>query len=90
MSLLQAVLGFTVLAALVTVTPGLDTALVLRSTLTAGRRAGLVTALGISSGLLLWGAAAALGGALLLATSRLAYSVVSFAGARTWCSSGSA
>lgn len=81
MNLVQALLGFGVLAALITVTPGLDVALVLRSTLSQGRRSGAFAALGICSGLLVWGSAAALGGALLLATSQLAYTVVSLLGA---------
>ena len=47
--------------ALITVTPGADTAVVVRSALAGGARRGVATALGSASGLLVWGAATALG-----------------------------
>ena len=54
-------LPFLAVVGIITITPGPDTALVLRNTLTGGARAGLLTALGCSTGLLVWGTAAALG-----------------------------
>lgn len=77
----QAVLSFAVVAGLLTIIPGLDTTLVLRSTLRHGRQAGYATALGIGTGSLLWGAAAAAGAAALLAVSRFAYQLITIAGA---------
>ena len=76
-----AVLTFGVLAAALTVTPGLDTALVLRAALTRNRREAAATALGIVSGLFVWGAAAAAGVSALLTASDLAYDVLRYAGA---------
>jgi len=76
-----AVLGFSVVALALTLTPGLDTALVLRAALTRGRREAAATAVGIVSGLLVWGAAAAVGISALLTASQLAYDVLRYAGA---------
>jgi threonine/homoserine/homoserine lactone efflux protein len=73
--------SFAVVAGLVTIIPGLDTALVVRTTVTQGRRRGFAAALGINTGVLVWGAAAAVGVSALLAASQLAYDVVRAAGA---------
>jgi threonine/homoserine/homoserine lactone efflux protein len=73
--------SFAVVAGLVTIIPGLDTALVVRTTVTQGRRQGFAAALGINTGVLVWGAAAAVGISALLAASQLAYDVVRAAGA---------
>jgi threonine/homoserine/homoserine lactone efflux protein len=72
---------FFLVAALLTVTPGADTAVVLRSALTGGRRAAWRTTLGVCSGLLAWGVAAALGISALLTASRTAFDVLRLAGA---------
>ncbi|WP_104139535.1 LysE family translocator [Cryobacterium sp. Y62] len=80
MTISQAVLGFATVAAILTVIPGLDTTLVLRSALVRGRRQAVVTAFGIATGALIWGAAAALGAAALLAASHLAYQMVTIGG----------
>jgi threonine/homoserine/homoserine lactone efflux protein len=76
-----AVLGFAVVAAALTVTPGLDTALVLRATLTRSRGEAAATGAGIVAGLFVWGAAAAVGISALLTASQLAYDVLRYAGA---------
>ena len=81
MTLGTAVLTFAVLAGALTVTPGLDTALVLRAALTRPRREAAATAAGIVTGLFVWGAAAAAGVSALLAASDLAYDVLRYAGA---------
>ena len=73
--------SFAVVAGLVTLIPGLDTALVLRSALVQGRRHAFATALGITTGALIWGAAAAVGISALLTTSRDAFTAVRIAGA---------
>jgi threonine/homoserine/homoserine lactone efflux protein len=80
-SLGTAVLTFAVVAAVLTITPGLDTALVLRSALTGRRREAVATAGGIVTGLFVWGAAAAGGVSALLTASEVGYDVLRFAGA---------
>ena len=55
MTVTQALISFALVAGLVTITPGLDTAMVLRSALRGGRRAGLLTTLGVNAGVLCWG-----------------------------------
>lgn len=77
----EAVLGFALVAALLTLVPGLDTALVLRTSLTGTRRRAFATAAGIQAGCLAWGAAAALGATAVLAASATAYRVMTLLGA---------
>lgn len=79
--MLSACLAFAAVAALITITPGLDTMLVLRTTVADGRRTGLLAAAGIATGLLCWGAASAAGLTALLAASRFAFDVLRVAGA---------
>ena len=81
MTISQAVLGFAAVAAILTIIPGLDTTLVLRSALVRGRRQAVAPAFGVATGALIWGAAAALGAAALLAASHLAYQLVTIGGA---------
>ncbi|HEY0295411.1 MAG TPA: LysE family translocator [Bordetella sp.] len=76
-----ALLAFSIAAALLTLTPGLDTALVLRTAAGAGGRQALMAGLGICLGCLAWGAVVALGLGSLLAVSSLAYDVLRYAGA---------
>ena len=64
-----------------TLTPGFDTALVLRSAVAQGAKRSSVTALGVTLGCLVWGVAVGLGlGALLLA-SEMAYNLLKWLGA---------
>ncbi|GID15902.1 LysE family translocator [Actinocatenispora rupis] len=81
MTVLSAVGSFAVVAGLLTLTPGLDTALVLRAALREGRARAFATALGVGTGALLWGVAAAVGVSALLTASHLAYLVLRYAGA---------
>ena len=81
MTEISALASFAVIAGLMTLVPGLDTALVVRTAVVAGRRAGFATALGINTGVLIWAVAAAAGVSALLAASRLAYDGVRLAGA---------
>ena len=80
MTLAQSLLGFTLLAAVVAVTPGLDTVLVLRQALRSGRRSAFAAATGICLGALVWGIAAAAGVAALFVASQVAYAVLRWAG----------
>lgn len=86
----SALVGFALVAGLLTITPGLDTALVLRAALTSQRRHAYATAAGICAGLLVWGGAAAVGVSALLTASRLAYDGVRVVGAAymTWLGVG--
>jgi threonine/homoserine/homoserine lactone efflux protein len=74
-------LGFLAVSALVIVTPGQDTALTIRSTLVGGRRAGLMTAAGVSAGQAIWTLAASAGITALLVASEPAFLAVKLAGA---------
>jgi threonine/homoserine/homoserine lactone efflux protein len=80
-TLTAALLGFAAVAALMTLIPGIDTALVLRTSITHSRGAGFATALGIQTGVLFWGAAAGVGATAVLAASVTAYKVMTLAGA---------
>ncbi|MEU7025610.1 LysE family translocator [Streptomyces sp. NPDC046275] len=67
--------------ALLTMVPGPDMAVVTRRAVAAGRRDGLLTVAGITSGLLVWGVLSVAGLAAVLAASATAYTVVKLAGA---------
>ncbi len=81
MSVEQALLGFTAVAVLLTIMPGLDSAMVLRSAISQGPRHAVATGLGINTGAFLWGAAAAVGISALLTASEAAYTALKLAGA---------
>jgi len=81
MTITSALLSFAVVAALLTITPGLDTALVLRSALIQGKRLAIATSLGIISGAFVWGVAAAVGLAALLRASEMAFQILKWIGA---------
>ncbi|WP_137806433.1 LysE family translocator [Pseudomonas sp. G(2018)] len=81
MSIADNLLAFTLAATLLTLTPGLDTALVLRTATVEGKQQAFRAALGINAGCLLWGAAVAFGLGALIAVSELAYSLLKYCGA---------
>ncbi len=74
-------IAFTAAAGVLTITPGVDTFLVLRSAARRGTRSGAAAAAGITLGLLIWGCAAAFGLTALLAASAAAFTVLKWAGA---------
>ena len=76
-----ALIAFVAAAALLTLTPGLDTAMVLRTAAVEGPRRAAMAALGVICGCLAWGAGVALGLGVLLAASSLAYTALKWAGA---------
>ncbi|MGW8396033.1 LysE family translocator [Streptomyces lydicus] len=79
--MLTSLLGFTAVAALLTVSPGPDFAVVLRTALSSGRRAALCSALGIAAGCFVWGLAGAVGLTAMLSASEAAYHALRVAGA---------
>ena len=81
MTLSESLIAFTVAAALLAATPGVDTALVLRLRVTTGLRPAVFGALGVGVGCLFWGALVALGLGALLTASALAFNTVKMAGA---------
>lgn len=81
MSLHVAILSFAAVAALLTIVPGLDTAIVLRSAISEGPAHAVLTALGVCSGAFAWGIAAAVGASAVLAASHTAYLVLKLVGA---------
>ncbi|MGU3494460.1 LysE family translocator [Xanthobacteraceae bacterium A53D] len=78
---LPLLLAFALAAGVLTLTPGVDTALVLRAAATGGPRSGTAAALGIALGLFGWAIGAALGLTALLAASELAFTVLKVVGA---------
>ena len=86
MTVPSAIASFAIVAGVLTIIPGLDTALVLRAAVTKGRRHAFATAIGIGTGALLWGALAALGATAVLTASHVAYTALRIAGALylTW------
>ncbi|MBY4836759.1 LysE family translocator [Pantoea sp. DY-5] len=75
------ILSFLFAITILTLTPGFDTALVLRSAAAQGWKRAWATAFGVTLGCLVWGVAVGLGlGALLLA-SEMAYNLLKWVGA---------
>jgi len=86
---------FIVIALLLTITPGVDTVLVVRNSIARGVGAGLATASGICSGLLVHALLSSVGLTVILSQSAAAYHAVRLAGAAyllwlggrmLWCS----
>ncbi|HTI00486.1 MAG TPA: LysE family translocator [Acidisoma sp.] len=81
MSVAADLIAFTLAASLLTITPGLDTALVLRTLAAHGPAQAFKTACGIALGCLAWGIIVAAGLGAVLAASHLAYEVLHWVGA---------
>jgi threonine/homoserine/homoserine lactone efflux protein len=83
---LDARLGaFVVLSTLLIVTPGPDTALIIRNALSSGPGASTLSAVGVAVGTLVWTTAAALGVGVLLEQSSIAFTVLKLVGAAYLC-----
>jgi threonine/homoserine/homoserine lactone efflux protein len=74
-------LAFLGVSAVVIMTPGPDTAVTVRNTLLGGRFAGILTALGISTGQAIWALATSFGVVALLVASEVLFLAVKYAGA---------
>src|SRR5919108_2482566 len=73
--------AFLVVAAVVIVTPGPDTALTIRNTLLGGRRGGVFTAAGVAAGQTTWNVATSAGLAALIVASEPVFRAVKLVGA---------
>ena len=78
--MVSSVLAFAWLALAMTLVPGADTIVVLRTSLRQGWRCGVVAALGIACGVVMWGGLAGAGVALMLSRLPALYAVVAVAG----------
>lgn len=81
MAIGTALWSFALVVGLLTLTPGLDTALVLRTSALGRRRRAWGVVLGIQSGTLLWGVLTSLGVTALFTASHLAYLTLRWVGA---------
>ena len=72
---------FLLLATFLAIVPGPDTAIVTRNALVGGRRAGLLTILGVACGLAVWTLSAGVGIAAVIRASAPAFDALKFAGA---------
>jgi len=81
MAITEGLLAFIVAASILTITPGVDTAMVLRSAAGGGPHPAAYASIGIALGCLIWGAAVSIGLGVLLAASEVAFTVVKWAGA---------
>ncbi|MFE6865551.1 LysE family translocator [Kitasatospora sp. NPDC057692] len=81
MEMTTALWSFALVVGLLTLTPGLDTALILRTSALGHRRQAWGVVLGIQAGTLLWGTLTSAGVTALLTASRVGYEVLRWAGA---------
>lgn len=79
--IIESVAAFTVAAALLTITPGLDTALVLRTAASEGPYRAALAGAGIVAGVLVWGLLVSVGLAVLIVASAVGFTILKWAGA---------
>ena len=79
--MLESLLAFVAVSAVVICTPGQDTALTIRNTLAAGTRTGVATAGGVALGQTVWTIAASVGVVALLTASEPVFRTVKLIGA---------
>jgi threonine/homoserine/homoserine lactone efflux protein len=77
----ETLVAFVAVSAVVICTPGQDTALTIRNTLSGGRRSGIATAGGVAAGQALWTVAASAGLVALLTASEPLFRALRLAGA---------
>jgi len=78
---LETLIAFVAVSAVVICTPGQDTALTIRNTLGGGRRGGAATATGVALGQAIWTLAASAGVVAVLSASEPAFRALKLAGA---------
>lgn len=78
--LVKVIPAFALTALLLAIVPGQGVAMILRQSLVGGKRAAFASVLGNSSGLLVWGAASAVGLSQVFAHSPTAYNILKYAG----------
>jgi threonine/homoserine/homoserine lactone efflux protein len=78
---LETLLAFVAVSAVVICTPGQDTALTIRNTLAGGRRSGVSTAAGVAAGQAVWTVAASAGVVALLTASEPVFRALKLVGA---------
>ena len=81
LSIWTALLAFAGAAGLLTIVPGLDTLLVLRTATVEGPRRAMFAGLGICTGCLVWGILVSAGLGAVFAVSNLAYQIIRISGA---------
>lgn len=81
MTMSSALWSFALVVGLLTLTPGLDTALILRTSTLGRRRSAWGVVLGIQTGTLVWGVFTSLGVTALLTASHVAYTALRWIGA---------
>lgn len=79
--MLQSLVAFVAVSAVVICTPGQDTVLTIRNTLAGGRRGGIATAGGVALGQAIWTLAASAGVVALVSASEPAFRMLKLAGA---------
>jgi threonine/homoserine/homoserine lactone efflux protein len=79
--MVETLLAFVAISAIVICTPGQDTALTIRNTLAGGRRSGIATAGGVALGQAVWTVAASAGVVALLSASEPVFRALKLAGA---------
>lgn len=77
--------AFIATIAVLAVLPGANNAAITRQTLVGGRRAGLLTVAGTSTGIVVWASAAAVGLSAVLLANPAAYLLIRIAGAAVLC-----
>ncbi|MGA8121653.1 LysE family translocator [Rouxiella badensis] len=85
MTLTDSLVSYTFAITLLTLTPGLDTALILRTAASEGSKKAFQAAMGVNAGCMIWGAIVALGLGALLTASELAFNVLKWVGAAYLC-----
>lgn len=80
LNLLKIIPAFALTALLLAIVPGQGVAMILRQSIVGGRRSAFTSVAGNSSGLVVWGAASAVGLSQVFAHSHTAYNILKYAG----------